>query len=358
MKQLSILLVIALLLGIFGVTAQDTDTRSAITIGELGQLEEIITLGEGDITALDFSRHENVLAAGSMSGSIWLWEVASGTELLSLNGHTSEVGSLAFSPDGTLLASAGGATVKLWETATGAELQSLDNPAIAVEEGQSDFVCDMEFSPDGSLLAVGTCESSGDNNNQIVRIWDTSSWEIIGTQEGGTGDVEFDDEGTLFTFNGVNILQWNATDGQLEIPPSDSQATVGVSTLSISADGSHIALADYDNNLLVSDMAGNEWVGKAHENFIIDIAFNADASIVVSRENSLYFDPAAGLLSMTWLPANTLVTLWDVESGEELVTLDIASAAVLRSMAFSSDGTLLVFGTDAGAQIWGIAATD
>jgi WD40 repeat protein len=103
------------------------------------------------------------LASGSEDATVRIWDVASAREELVLRGHAERVQSVAFSPDGTRLASASlwsGAEVKVWHLPTGGqEVLNLRPPSGVCER--------ITFSPDGRCL-LG---SYGDG----AVLWDSES---------------------------------------------------------------------------------------------------------------------------------------------------------------------------------------
>jgi WD40 repeat protein len=111
-----------------------------------------------------------------------LWNPATGAHIRTLARHTHSVCSVAFSADGSLLASGSDDnTIRLWNPATGAHIRTL--------AGHTDCVESVAFSADGSLLASGSDDKS-------IRLWKrTSAWEEAKKlMEGSTAAADEDEE--------------------------------------------------------------------------------------------------------------------------------------------------------------------
>jgi WD40 repeat protein/serine/threonine protein kinase len=159
------------------------------------------------ITSLAFSPDGSQLASSSTDQTSRLWDGQSGRPLATLRGHTLPVNQIAFSPDGGFLATGSSDnTIRQWDVVTGDEVLHF--------RGHEDAVCTMAYSPDGAALITGS-------NDGAVRLWDADSRLSHTVLRGHTSfvyDVAFHPDGRQIASSAWDgtVRVWNADTGQCE----------------------------------------------------------------------------------------------------------------------------------------------
>ncbi|MBN1261205.1 MAG: WD40 repeat domain-containing protein, partial [Anaerolineae bacterium] len=131
----------------------------------------------GVFTCAAFSHDGTTAALGSTSGAVSLWPVGLRTGgVFELLGHTAQVGGMAFAPDGRRLATIGAdGTLRIWDVAARREIKQLPDGGAAATG--------LAYSPDGQLLAAAG------GWDRTTHLWDVTSGKPVRDYTGHTSQV-------------------------------------------------------------------------------------------------------------------------------------------------------------------------
>jgi len=238
-----------------------------------------------------------------------------------LTGPTKEAVSVAFSPDGDLIATGdGNGTLYFWSTADG----RLQEPAIPDFAGHA-----APFSPDGKWIAGGS--------GSKVKIWDVATRRVLKTFSGHSAQLR---------------------------------------TVAVSRDGKSLASGGLDHMVFIWDLAGNAPARRfdGHSDLVYSVAFSSDGKRVASAsfdQNVIIWDVASGQPVKTitgsskmmaaifssddaWLATAALdgeMTVWDTSNWQ--VTWRMRGNGQMTTLAFSPGDRLIASaGDDRTVKVW------
>jgi WD40 repeat protein/uncharacterized caspase-like protein len=303
------------------------------TVGMGQRPQVVVQTGHAEfVRSVAFSPDGTLLASCGNDHKIKIWDVASGQELRTLNGHEGYVLAVSFSPDGLMLASLGyeDNAIKLWNVETGDLQRTITN-----DHAQFDSV---SFSPDGKTLASGNGTNSNGTGTPGIDFGDVANGKLVKTLNTSGGSIS----ALAFAADGKLLVSGNL-DGLVQLwDPLSGKAvrefkghTDEVHAVAVSRDGRFLASASNDSTARIWDAAsGSELRVLKHPNIVTSVAFSPEGK---------------QLASGCW---DYSVKIWDVGSGTNERTLT-GHRETVWSVAFAPNGKTIASGSgDRSVRLW------
>ncbi len=285
----------------------------AIALGTA--LRAVLDRSDSGVRSVAFSPDGQLIAAGYFRTAS-IWDAALGRRVARLRGLEWNVNAVVFSPDGRRIVT-GGDDVRIWDVTTGANLANL--------RGQEHETTGVAFSPDGHQL-VST------SRDKTVRFWDGASGLHIACLHGH-------DEAVLsvaFCPDGRRVVSGSA-DGTVRVWDAATHMEVAcyhvhaqrINSVVYSPDGRRIVSASSDNTIHIWDAVTGTQVGslRGHDSDVLSLAFSPDGNRIVSGS------------------ADKTIRVWDARTGEQFACLRGVQDRVL-CVALSPDGKRIASASD------------
>jgi WD40 repeat protein len=241
---------------------------------------------EREVISVAFSPDGKNLASADLDGTIILWDVARKQPLFDplIAGDTEQELIITFSPDGATLVSAIHGTdssIILWDTTNG---QSLGEPI----QINTRYISSLAFSPDGRMLAIG----SESGTPLLYDVINKKPIEMQASHGGWINSLAFSSDGTMMASGSddATIILWDVASLQPLGDPLRVHKTV-VFSLTFSQDGALLASASSNGTIVLWDTATLQPLGdplkaaETEQNASI-IAFSQNDKSLVSLSES------------------------------------------------------------------------
>ncbi|MCK2244485.1 MULTISPECIES: hypothetical protein [unclassified Crossiella] len=292
--------------------------------------------GAAAVASLAFSPDGSLLAVATNQKSVRLLDIrdprrprelsapATGSASDSVRSTT-----VAFRPDGRVLAVASGDSVRLWEISAPAAPRPL-----GVLSGHTGLITGVAFDRDGRWLAT----SSWDNRVRLWAVGDPAApipGAVLTGHPSAVWSIAFSPDGTTLASTGGGTILWDVRDRAA--PTTITTIPGGRASAVFSPDGSTIAATDADHGVRLQELRALPLVG--HRDVVAAVAFAPGGRMLATG---------------SW---DGTARLWEISDPRERRELAIVAggAGPIRSVQFSPDGRVLAVGQEDAVRLWDLA---
>jgi WD40 repeat protein len=282
-----------------------------------------------NIASIAFSPDGTIVAAGSEDKTIMLWDVKTQAPLGTLAGHSDTVTALVFDPSvAVLLSGSLDGTIMRWNLE---ELKAIDAPV----ENFGASISSIFFSPDGHTRALAL------EKNRVIILNvndDPPLGRRIRAADVGSSNLAFSPDGRFLVSSGEfgEVLQWDVAHGELVGEPLSGHDRQ-VSSLAYAPDGKVLVSGSMDGTVIFWDTKTHAPLGppvKAHSSPVWSLACSPDGKTVVSG-------------------GDAELVFWDLATRKQRGPPITSQKDRIWALAFSPDGEFLASeGNERNAAIW------
>ncbi|XZN92415.1 MAG: WD40 repeat domain-containing protein [Microcoleus sp.] len=282
-----------------------------------------------------------LLGGASSDNTIKIWDLETGQELFTLDGHTAIINAVAVTPDGRKVISASGdASLKIWDLQTREQLHTLTG-----HKGIYDFhkgeINDVAIASDGKQAI------SASSDDQSLIIWDLESGEKLQSLKvtagiHGQGVVALTPDGKLAVSGcDKSILVWDLTDEARPRYRTLGEHTGDITAVAVTSDGKWGVSASQDNTLKIWDLENKRKspILPGHKSLVKVMAVTPDGTKALSV-------------------GHKDIKVWDLHIGRELFTLEGVDVELVsplnKIITFTPDHQRVIATSFHGIKVWNL----